>query len=623
MKLINNILAVSCFLFASCSAIEDNSIEDMVPVPDPIVATIGDETRTSIGQNTDGAYKVLWSRNDRILIVTGNGKANQGTYITQDAGEPSASFITEDASKILDFSQGAIACYPVEEVYASSPDPDKELYLTIPDTQKYNKASFADNTMPMISDLTYSPEFRFRNAAGVLKLIISTELPDLAVSSITINTSEFISGECGYIPNTHKYFFDESMICNNHVILDCGDGVDIGAEPTPFHIVVPHQTYTTMSICVAMTDGSQQTFKMKSDKSLAVARSTVLNIPLKLTEVAPPAEPEVSVKFTNASFNSLSIAVDINNVSSYIYGFQTKESFMKDIESGYLPESLAYGVPHTSPMYYRGNIKGFQEEIEDILIEPGQSYVLWIVPYKPAGGYTLEDMTYAETMTKSFSSGSEIQVTINDLVIDQTSMTMTLNAPGAKWIYSILAPADILSQYRSETELIRLVLEPGGMGSFFESSKDILQKKFLKPSTKMTLLALAVEANGKYGPLLHEDFYTKDIPYNSLKVSIQEDLDYLKSSQKIKWDTGGGTPAEYRYIFKETDSYLWTNTLEGSVLTAQEKMVLEPTIYYINHTTDSSINVSGLTEGDEYILVVLAVDKDGSCSVADSWTFTY
>mgnify|MGYP003296472389 FL=1 len=108
-----------------------------------------------------------------------------------------------------------------------------------------------------------------------------------------------------------------------------------------------------------------------------------------------------------------------------------------------------------------------------------------------------------------------------------------------------------------------------------------------------------------------------------MKVSIDRDVEKVRTSSAISWTISGGSPAEYRYIFKETDSYLWNNTLEGSVTTAQDKMYLDPGMYYISHTSEPEAVPAGMIAGKEYIIVVVAADAEGNISEADSWTFTY
>ena len=139
----------------------------------------------------------------------------------------------------------------------------------------------------------------------------------------------------------------------------------------------------------------------------------------------------------------------------------------------------------------------------------------------------------------------------------------------------------------------------------------------------MRLIAVAIDRSGKYGPLFTEEFVTDPIHYSPTKVTIDKNIDNVRNSSVISWSVSGEAPAEYRYIFKGTDSYLWNSTLEGSILAAQEKMYLEPGLYYISHTSEPKAVLSGMVAGNEYIIVVVAADAEGNISEADSWIFTY
>ncbi|MBQ2874069.1 MAG: hypothetical protein IJE85_02110, partial [Bacteroidales bacterium] len=140
------------------------------------------------------------------------------------------------------------------------------------------------------------------------------------------------------------------------------------------------------------------------------------------------------------------------------------------------------------------------------------------------------------------------------------------------------------------------------------------------PGTEMTLVALAIDRLGKYGPLFMEVFKTNQIPYNSLEINIIENIE---DPGLISWEVSGGDASQYRYICRETDSYLWKNTLGASVLKAQETMFLDPGLYYINSVNTPSASLDAAVSGEEYIIIVTAVDEDGNISVADSWTFEY
>lgn len=250
-----------------------------------VTATIGTGTKTSLGDKENGIYKILWTKGDRISIYS-DGAPEDAAFFTEEDGKTTAVFSAEEGAGTLDFTKGAIAAYPAERAEISGLD---EIRIDIPKVQYYQEDSFGEEAMPMVSDVTESPDFTFHNAAGVLNLQLRTTLGDFTVKSITISTSDgFLSGQCRYNPETRRYVTDNGGNYSNKVILDCGKGVNIGIKETSFMIVVPHQEYQDLAICVSSTTGLEQTFNMKDGKSLEVGRSSVLNIPLLANKMKEP-----------------------------------------------------------------------------------------------------------------------------------------------------------------------------------------------------------------------------------------------------------------------------------------------------------------------------------------------
>lgn len=286
--LIGGLLLASCAMEDVTETVTGN--EEAVPV----TATIGAETKTHLGPKEDNIYKVLWSQWDNIAIRT-DGAESQAVYTALEGGEVTAVFIPEDPTKGLKLSNGAIAVYPAENAEIVS---TKEVYITIPAEQVYAEGSFAEEAMPMVSNITAIPEFRFFNAAGALKLMVSTNKENFKVKSVTVATSEgFISGKCRYDVNKKEYVAGTAAD-ENKVVLDCGNGVAVGKNATAFYIVVPHREYEDLCISIQSTDGREQKFNLKEGKKLAVGRSSILSIPLTADEMAEPARASIDIAWS-------------------------------------------------------------------------------------------------------------------------------------------------------------------------------------------------------------------------------------------------------------------------------------------------------------------------------------
>lgn len=617
-------LLAAGLVMTSCAVNEIQEAQSSNKGVQPIYASTEADSKTALGDYEDGKYKVYWNEGDQILVA--NNYYEAAIYTSQEGGTSYAEFLPDEGYDPMDFSEGVMAGYPEKNMYLYSADPNEAAYFTIPDVQTYYNGTFDDTAMPMISDVAYDNQLKFNNAAGLLKLMLSAPSKATVQSIVVKAENEFISGECGYIPESKSYFFDETMISKNKVTLNCGNGVAVTSDAKPFFIVVPHQEYTSLTITVTTKDGLEQVFTMKEDKVLNVQRSSVLNIPLNLDNLAAPTGANVRMSVGNVTLKGFTVSIEMQNISAYFSGLQTKKAYEADLRSGYLLESLPYGTPYEGPFKYSGSIVNFQEEMQDVYLEPGQTYILWVVPFNEEGVYTEDDIFTLEVQMKSFTAGGSITVSTSDHEITESMIRMKVTANSAQFIYSQLLPSVTVDEYGSEEELIALLLEPGGFSTRFDKASDVFERRQLRPGSEMTFISVAIDKNGRYGPLFMEELQTIPIEYNSLVVEIDKDVDKLKENGGVlNWSVSEGEAASYRYFYRRTDNNYWTDTFEYDYTMVQEKMVMEPGVFYINKTNDSfaTLNNPALEEGVEYVFVVLAVAADGSCSEADHWIFTY
>lgn len=620
-------------VMASCAVNEIK--EDTSPTKEitPITASIGTETKTALGAKEDNAYKAVWTYGDRILVV--DSEQNRSIYSTQSHRESIGLFFPEEGEEVLDFSKGIIAGYPAENMIISRPDISEGVFFSIPEVQTYIKDNFETDLMPMVSDVSTTQDIAFKNVGGVMKFMISTSLPGIKIKTITITAeNEFISGECGYIPETQEFFYDDMMVGSNTVTLDCGNnGVRISSTPTAFHVVVHPQEYTKLSICIKAHDGREQIFNLKEDKTLDVARSSVKTISLTADNVAQPTYPIVNMSVTETDFKNLKVSISMKNIKSYFCGLMTKKAFESSLENDFIP-NLDVAVEHTSPFNFSGSILKFQSEFDEIVLDPGQTYILWIVPCNEDGIYTIDDIFTLEATTKSFLPGGTLEVSTADHDITMEKIGMTVSAPGARFIYSMLVPTYELRELGGEEEIIMQLFRPGGYGTSFDRASDWFERRHLRPGSEMTFLSVAVDYNGYYGPLLMEEYQTIPIEYNTLVVEIEKDIDKLKENGGIlNWNVTGGEASSYRYFFKETENVYWTDTYERDYTMIQETMITSPGLFYFSSTNNNNAQLSELKEGTEYVFVVLAVEDNENwdskamgydfCSEADFWIFTY
>lgn len=599
------------FSLFSCTVADFDIVLEQKPEKIVVKAVISDQTKTSMGDGDEQSRKVIWSEEDRIILTYGYKKA---IFKADKGGSAYTTFTQESDNVTLDFTKGIMAGYP-SDAFSGSLEPDEQIELEIPSLQRYKADSFSDNVMPMLSDVAYEPEFRFRNVAGVLRFLISTELEGLAVKKITLTADKPLSGGCGYLPSEDKYVFDEYSAGNTSVVLKAEEGVQIGSTQIPFNIVVPHQKYESLSITVSFTDGTEQVFVMNDGLVLDVRRSHIANIPLKITGTKQSVYPQVSLECISVNFDSFRIRMQVSNTDSYFCGLIAASNY--NIED--VMWAVKYQPPYTN-LSYTGSVNRFQTEFNEFTIVPGETYILWIVPTNSMGIYDESDIVTLEVTTPAYTPGSAVSVKgIQDIKVTTTTIAFSMNVSGHDKIYCQLVRADNIAEY-TEQQKIDMLLLPGNASAKYEDDSDLTYyAQDLKPDTDYLFLALSIDESGKYGKLFEQKITTQQLDYNDLVVSINKSRSSLPS---VNWSVSGGTAKEYVYILTESDSYLWTNKMESSVRTAQETIFLNPLLYYMTKTTSNSVELS-LVKGNEYVFVLVAMDAEGKGSIADSWIFTY
>ena len=221
-------------------------------------ASIEALTRTALVQDGN-IYKVNWVAGDRIAVTNRSATA---CYTADNGGSPVSSF-SPSGSPV---SGGPYtAWYPASIV---------EGFL--PSIQKYN----ADGTIetPMCAD-SDNLDFNFRNLCGVIRLDISTSLPEIRLDRIVLEADQGLSGS--FYRNGSTAVVTDS----DGVRLDCG-GTSIGSETVPFFISVPANVYTGLTITLYTSDGLSQRISLKEGASYKVERSQVCGISITANDFA-------------------------------------------------------------------------------------------------------------------------------------------------------------------------------------------------------------------------------------------------------------------------------------------------------------------------------------------------
>jgi len=193
-----------------------------------------EDSRTVMSEQTDGAYKTLWSVDDNIgVFIDGNNNMAQYKLVSGE-GTTTASF------KGYGKGESYVALYPAsmaKELKVS------QLYLQLPAEQNYAENSFGLNSYPMVA-MSENESLTFKNTCAVLKISMTGTHNIESIVFKANDETVYVSGVASI--NMEDYptpILTMEDGTSNEVTLVC-NGVALDRRTTTdFHIVLPAQTY--------------------------------------------------------------------------------------------------------------------------------------------------------------------------------------------------------------------------------------------------------------------------------------------------------------------------------------------------------------------------------------------
>ena len=245
------------------------------PAPDHVVGVIAkDFTRTAYTA-ADDTLKGEWKAGDAISV---NGQL----------------FLADAAGRSSDF-------YPVEE-FAGPQAPCTAWYpaeiarMELPQTQSWQAGGPFDVPMMATSPTLY---LEFKPICGLLEICLSTALEGIEVQTLEISADKPLSG---------AFRVDEGRIvltgeAENGIVMDCGAGVPLGAEPVSFWAVLPQGIYGSLDILLTTTDGRTQTFSLQEGERAPIEISRITRCAIQMENMISKEEDATAYLPVGQDFN--------------------------------------------------------------------------------------------------------------------------------------------------------------------------------------------------------------------------------------------------------------------------------------------------------------------------------
>ena len=283
------VFAVAAVLFAACSKDVLDEQQGIQNIVDEAPATLtvgfeGDDTRIQL----NSAQKTVWTNGDLVSVFY-RSNANQKWQYTGETGARTAELKRVYAGTASRDMDRVVIVYPYNEGYYINPS-TYNVQASLPAVQTYLEDSYGLNGNIMISQGEYN-QFSLKSVCGWLKLQLTGD--GEKVKSITLrgNSGEQVAGEL-YINSADatsilasdsgasdddseaggSLIFEDTILAE--VTLDCGEGVELGAEATAFYIALPPQTFAKgLTVEITATNGLVMT--KSTDKEVVIERNHI------------------------------------------------------------------------------------------------------------------------------------------------------------------------------------------------------------------------------------------------------------------------------------------------------------------------------------------------------------
>lgn len=339
----------------------------------------------------------------------------------------------------------------------------------------------------------------------------------------------------------------------------------------------------------------------------------------------------LNVESTAVTFNSVEITAVGGGYAGYIVGVvaaATADEAKMQIENSFGNWQMGWGMfgAELKELNYKGDILGFGDAYYPA-VYPNTTYVVYILPLvegKADADYLATDLKYFTYTTPNIEAGGTATLTFEAVETTYSNIEVAINgSENTTMIYSVFATADDLAAYKTDEELLQYVIEYNSaynMMAIGNESTAFISS--LNPGDTATVVAFAVDTEGKYSQLYKQEFKTNTLAYNSMKVNIDAAASKVDvTTASIKVSTEGGTPVSYRYIAVDTTGYSWKDEATTETQLALDSNWNVKTIAAAD-VVDGMINLEDLTTNNEYAFGIVAIDAEGNPSHATFHYFT-
>ena len=278
------LFALVATMFAACVTDET---QDVAVELAPDTLTVSFEDADSRIQLDNG--KTVWTKGD-LASVFYRSNANQQWQYQGETGERTGNLKRVNAGNATETMKRVVVVYPYRENYYINTD-TYNVEASLPASQSYLKDSYGVGGNIMISQSEFN-QFSLKSVCGWLKIQLTGNGEKVKSIKLKGNNGEQVAGliyinsataeatlaaEMGGADDNENtaggnLVFDDTIL--TEVVLDCGEGVELGAEPTAFYIALPPQTFA-QGLTIEIEDTKAFKMTQSTDKEVVISRNAI------------------------------------------------------------------------------------------------------------------------------------------------------------------------------------------------------------------------------------------------------------------------------------------------------------------------------------------------------------
>ncbi len=282
--------------FAACTQNEfEEHTADRNDIPGSItVGFEGGDTRVQLND----IRKTVWNTGDEVSVFY-RSDINQKWAFQGETGDRTGELKLVEGEGGEQTMDKTVVVYPYNANYQIDIN-DGGVETSLAGTQKYKERSYGEDGNIMVAESSFT-QFILRSVVGWLRVELTGE--GKSVSSITVrgNNDEQVAGliyinteDASITLASSDIATDESIL--TEVTLDCGEGVELGSEPTEFYIAVLPQAFAE-GITIEVDCAGYRPMTLSTESSITIERNHI--VPMEAVEHnAEEIDPTNELRYT-------------------------------------------------------------------------------------------------------------------------------------------------------------------------------------------------------------------------------------------------------------------------------------------------------------------------------------